>query len=199
MMRVIRHADIVEFAEHATIPVINGLSDLYHPCQAISDMLTIEEHKGKLKGLKVCYVGDGNNVCNSLIVMCHLVGIELIVSCPKGYEPFVGPQEYPYQLITDPQKAVSGCDVIYTDVWTSMGQEDELRARRRAFEGYAVTQELISKGKDDVIFMHCLPAHRGEEVDEFVVDADYSVVFDQSENRLHAQKAVLALLMGQGV
>lgn len=195
MMRVIRHTDIVEFASFSSVPVINGLSDLYHPCQAISDMLTLHENFGKLKGLRLCYLGDGNNVCSSLILMSKLVGIEMVVSCPEGYDPLLDSSKYPYELIRDPKEAVKNCDALYTDVWTSMGQESEVRARRKAFENYTVTTSLMKLAKPKAIFLHCLPAHRGEEVDEHILDTECSVVFDQAENRLHAQKAILALLM----
>lgn len=195
MMRVIRHTDIEEFARVSSIPVINGLSDLYHPCQAISDMLTMHEHLGNLNGRRLCYMGDGNNVCNSLIILCKLLGMEMVVTCPEGYDPVVKQEVAPYKLIRNPREAAVGCDVIYTDVWTSMGQEEEMRARRKAFEGYTVTEELMKLAKKDARFMHCLPAHRGEEVNDTIVDSAYSLVFDQAENRLHAQKAILALLM----
>jgi ornithine carbamoyltransferase len=195
MMRVIRHTDIEEFAGVSSIPVINGLSDLYHPCQAISDMLTLYEHLGELKGRRLCYMGDGNNVCQSLINVSNLLGIEVVVSCPEGYDPIVNSNAGPFELVRDPNTAAKNCDVIYTDVWTSMGQEEEMRARRKAFEGYTVTEEIMQRAKKDALFMHCLPAHRGEEVNDTIVDAPCSVVFDQAENRLHAQKAILALLM----
>ena len=204
MMRVIRHRDIKEFAQASTVPVINGLSDLYHPCQAIADLLTIVEKCGnseaelnQLKGKKLCYVGDGNNVCNSLIIMANRVGLKIAVSCPEGYEPILKQNEFNYELIHDPTLAVKDADVVYTDVWTSMGQEEQELTRLRAFDGYTITEELLARAKDKVIFMHCLPAHRGEEVDNFVVDCKRSAVFDQAENRLHAQKAILSLLMSK--
>ncbi|MCB0322344.1 MAG: ornithine carbamoyltransferase [Bdellovibrionales bacterium] len=195
MMRVVRHTDIVEFARYATVPVINGLSDLFHPCQAVSDMLTIAEHKGRLEELTLCYIGDGNNVCNSLIYLAQRTGMRMVVSCPEGYEPTVRTTVAPYEIINDPEAAVVGADVLYTDVWTSMGQEDQVLKRLRAFEGYTVTEALLKRAAKDAIFMHCLPAHRGEEVDDSVMDSPQSVVFDQAENRLHAQKAILALLL----
>ncbi|HQH27724.1 MAG TPA: ornithine carbamoyltransferase, partial [Oligoflexia bacterium] len=197
MMRVLRHSDIVEFAKYSNAPVINGLSDLYHPCQAVSDMLTIEEHKGKLRGLTLCYVGDGNNVCNSLIEMAHLTGMKMIVSCPEGYEPYINSKKIPHKIVRDPNSAVSGADVIYTDVWTSMGQEKESLIRLRAFRDYTISEAMMAQAAPGAIFMHCLPAHRGEEVDKAVVDGPQSVIFDQAENRLHAQKAVLALLLSK--
>ncbi len=189
MLRVDDHNDLVEFARAATVPVINGLSDLYHPCQAVADILTIKEHKKELRGLKLCYVGDGNNVCRSLINISKHVGIDVTVCCPKGYELKEVPAVY------DPIEAVSDADVIYTDVWTSMGQEEESSKRLNDFSGYTITKELLAKASDDVIFMHCLPAHRDEEVTDEVVEASNSVVFDQAENRLHAQKAILKLLL----
>jgi ornithine carbamoyltransferase len=196
MLRVLRHADLVQFARHATIPVINGLSDHHHPCQAVADVMTIEEQKGKLPGLKVCYVGDGNNVCNSLIEICSRLDMEIVVSCPKGYDPTLNSKEFPYEIIRDPFEAVKNSSVIYTDVWTSMGQEAETIARLRAFDGYTVNRKMLKNAKKDAIFMHCLPAHRGEEVEAQVVDSSQSVVFDQAENRMHAQKAILSLVMG---
>jgi ornithine carbamoyltransferase len=195
MMRVIRHTDLVEFAKYSSAPVINGLSDLHHPCQAVSDMLTIEEHKGKLEGLTLCYIGDGNNVCNSLIEMCSLTEMNVVVCCPKGYDPLIDPTIFKYEITRSPAQAVCGADVVYTDVWTSMGQEKESMARLRAFSGYTISEAVFAKASPDAIFMHCLPAHRGEEVDERVVEGARSVIFDQAENRLHAQKAVLALLL----
>lgn len=195
MLRVMKHTDLNEFARSSHVPCINGLSDLYHPCQALADALTIREHKGKLAGLKVCYVGDGNNVANSLINVCKLLEIDIVISCPKGYEPSVRQSDKNYEIIPDPREAVENADVIYTDVWTSMGQEDERLSRLRDFDGYCVTKELMSRAAKDAIFMHCLPAHRGEEVEQSVVDGPQSVVFDQAENRLHAQKALLSLLL----
>jgi ornithine carbamoyltransferase len=195
MMRVIRHTDLVEFAKYSSAPVINGLSDLHHPCQSVSDMLTIEEHKGKLRGLTLCYIGDGNNVCNSLIEMGSLTEMKVVVCCPKGYDPLIEPKVIKYEIIRDPFQAACGADIVYTDVWTSMGQEKESMARLRAFSGYTITEAVFAKASPKAIFMHCLPAHRGEEVDDRVVECSRSVIFDQAENRLHAQKAVLALLL----
>ncbi len=197
MMRVIRHTDILEFAEHSEVPIINGLSDLYHPCQAVSDLQTIAEHKlspngGSLKGLRICYIGDGNNVCNSLILMAARSGMDITVCCPTGYEPSLRVKGAPYTVDHDPRSAVSEADVVYTDVWTSMGQEEENLNRLRAFEGFTVSVDLMEQARKDAIFMHCLPAHRGEEVDNAILESKYSVVFDQAENRLHAQKAVMA-------
>jgi ornithine carbamoyltransferase len=206
MARLFGHEDIVELARHSSVPVINGLTDTHHPCQTLGDLLTIREHKGKLKGLKLAWVGDGNNVCNSLLLGCTLVGMNISVACPHGYEP---PADIVAQakknaaktgaeieISNDPKKAVADADVIYTDVWTSMGQEKEREQRLRDFQGYQVNVELLKRTKKDVIFMHCLPAHRGEEVTDAVIDGPHSVVLDQAENRLHAQKGILVLLMG---
>jgi ornithine carbamoyltransferase len=194
MIRARKHSDIAEFAEYSAVPVINGLSDSFHPCQAVADILTIKERMS-LDSAKVCYVGDGNNVCNSLIEICELLDIEIRVACPKGYEPSLG-KEYSKCLITnDVSDAVSGANVIYTDVWTSMGQEEENEKRRQIFKDYAVTSKLMSSATSDAIFMHCLPAHRGEEVSAEVMESKGSVVFDQAENRLHAQKAILVNLL----
>jgi len=206
MARLFKHDIIVEFARYSSVPVINGLTDLHHPCQTLGDLLTIREHKGKLKGLKLAWVGDGNNVCNSLLLGCTLVGMNISVACPPGYEPpadivalakkNASKTGAKVEISNDPKKAVAGADVIYTDVWTSMGQENEREQRLRDFQGYQVNIELLKHAKKDVIFMHCLPAHRGEEVADAVIDGPHSVVLDQAENRLHAQKGILVLLMG---
>jgi ornithine carbamoyltransferase len=206
MARLFKHEDIVELARFSKVPVINGLTDTHHPCQTLADLMTIREKKGKLKGLKLAWVGDGNNVCNSLMFGCTLVGMNVSVSCPRGYEP---PADIVAQakknaaktgakveISNDPKKAVAGADVIYTDVWTSMGQEKEREQRLMDFQGYQVNVELLKHAKKDVIFMHCLPAHRGEEVADAVIDGPHSVVWDQAENRMHAQKGILVMLMG---
>lgn len=198
MMRVLDHRDIQEFSRHSKVPVVNGLSDIDHPCQAISDMLTVEEHKGPLAGKRFCYVGDGNNVCVALIHACKKLGVEMIVSCPHGYEPPLDREAWSYQVIHNAEHAVRGADVIYTDVWISMGQEQETELRLRRFAEHSVTPALMKCASPDAIFMHCLPAHRGEEVDAEVMDGPQSVVFDQAENRLHVQKAILCLLFGVG-
>jgi len=205
MARLFKHDDIIELASHSSVPVINGLTNLHHPCQTLGDLLTIREHKGKLKGLKVAWVGDGNNVCNSLMLGCTLIGMNISIACPKGYEP---PAEILEQaqanakksgtkleLLNDPKQAVVNADVIYTDVLISMGMEREREQRLKAFRGYQVDSKLLGRGKSDVIFMHCLPAHRGEEVTAEVIDGPRSVVWDQAENRLHVQKAVLVSLL----
>lgn len=192
MLRVNSHAEIEEFAKFSSIPIINGLSDLYHPCQILADMQTILEKKGKLEGIKLCYIGDGNNVCNSLIIASNILGLEIVVSCPKGYEP----EEGNYTFEEDPKLAAKDADVIYTDTWVSMGDEKEQAKRLKDFSSYQVDADILSASKDDVIFMHCLPAHRGQEVSEEVFEGKHSVVFDQAENRLHAQKALLCKLLG---
>jgi ornithine carbamoyltransferase len=206
MARLFGHEDIIELARHSSVPVINGLTDTHHPCQTLGDLLTIREHKGKLKGLTLAWVGDGNNVCNSLLLGCTLVGMNISVACPRGYEP---PEDIVAQakrnaaktgakieISNDPKNVVAGADVIYTDVWTSMGQEKEREQRLKDFQGYQVNVELLKHAKKDVIFMHCLPAHRGEEVTDAVIDGPHSVVWDQAENRMHAQKGILVLFMG---
>ena len=196
MMRVLRHTDLEEFAKFSEVPVINGLSDLYHPCQAVADVLTIRENFGELAGTTITYVGDGNNVCTSLIYIAKLLEMNVRVACPEGYEPNLPAGDAPYQLFRDPVEAVKGAQVVYTDVWTSMGQEQETLARLRAFSGYTVTGKLLSEASKDAIFLHCLPAHRGEEVSDDAIESPKSKVFDQAENRLHAQKSILAWLFG---
>jgi ornithine carbamoyltransferase len=203
--RVRAHESLVELAKHGTIPVINALSPLEHPCQALADLLTIQEKRGALRGTKIAWVGDGNNVCNSLALGCSMVGAEIRIATPPGYEPPGDVLERArenaarsggrIELTNDPKRAVSGADVVYTDVFVSMGQEAERERRARDFQGFQVTPELMSAAKPDAIFMHCLPAHRGEEVAPEVIDGPQSVVFDQAENRMHVQKAVLAFLL----
>jgi len=186
-------------AKAATVPVINGLTDATHPCQILSDLLTIYERRGSVEGMTVAYVGDGNNVAHSWILAAGRLDFSLRLGCPKGYEPDpeflakVPPERV--KLFHDPLEAVAGADVVYTDVWASMGQEEEAQKRLRDFEGYQVTSELMSRAKEDAVFMHCLPAHRGQEVAAEVIDGPQSIVFDQAENRLHAQKAILAFLL----
>jgi ornithine carbamoyltransferase len=202
MMRVRRHETIVEFAKYSTVPVINGLSNLEHPCQVIADLLTIKEFKGDLKHVKLAWIGDGNNVCNSLILASALTRMKMVVCTPKGYEPDKNIVEKALEMganlefESDPEKAVEDADVIYTDVWVSMGQEKERRKRLKAFADYQVTQKLVDSAKANVVVMHCLPAHRGEEITEEVLEGEHSIVFDQAENRLHAQKAILLKLIG---
>jgi ornithine carbamoyltransferase len=205
MIRTFAHSNVEELAYHADIPIINGLTDQFHPCQALADMLTIQEHKGKLKGIKLAYVGDGNNVANSLVLAAALLGMDVRVATPEGYEMdqqivqtanAYAAQTGAQLLVTnDPIKAVQDADVIYTDVWTSMGFEAENEQRLKAFAAYQVNEQLVSHASPSYLFMHCLPAHRGEEVSSGVIDGPNSVVFDQAENRLHAQKAVLTALL----
>lgn len=204
MARVFSHQTILELAEHSRVPVINGLCDREHPCQALADLLTVWEKCGNLEGLKIAYVGDGNNVAHSLLLLAVKLGLKVALACPEGYDPLpeivaaarraAGPEAV--VVTRDPAEACAEADVIYTDVWTSMGQEAETEERKRIFAPYQVNESLVSVAKPDYIFMHCLPAHRGEEVSAEVMDGANSVVFDQAENRLHAQKAVLAVLLG---
>lgn len=206
MIRTFSHEEVEELAKYAAIPVINGLTDLLHPCQALADIMTIKEHKGKLQGLKLAYVGDGNNVAHSLLNACAKVGMDIAVATPEGYEPDAKIVELAkadaaangskVEILHDPVAAVKDADVVYTDVWASMGQEAEHAARVKIFAPYQVNSALVAHARPDFLFMHCLPAHRGEEVAAEVMDGPNSVVFDEAENRLHAQKAVLALVMG---
>jgi ornithine carbamoyltransferase len=207
MARVFAHQDVTDLARHGSVPVINGLSDLLHPCQALADYFTLRERRGGLTGLKLAYVGDGNNVAHELMFGAVKLGLQFSIGCPRGYEPnpliFKSAVREAQKLGTpipevsvDPYEAVAAADVIYTDVWTSMGQEAEAQARLEAFQGFQVTPEMMASAGPDVMFMHCLPAHRGEEVSADVIDGPQSVVFDEAENRLHAQKALLVTLMG---
>jgi ornithine carbamoyltransferase len=204
MIRALRHEDVVELAQNSSVPVINGLTDLEHPCQALADMQTIKEHRGTFEG-KLVFVGDGNNVCNSLLLISAILGLNMTVACPKGYEPDSEIFEKAQQLakesntkldITDDiKKAINNADVIYTDVWVSMGDEEEQERRMNDFMPFQVNEELMALANDDAIFMHCLPAIRGQETTAGVIDGPQSVVWDQAENRLHAQKAVMYSLM----
>ncbi|MEO5824534.1 MAG: ornithine carbamoyltransferase [Gemmatimonadales bacterium] len=201
MIRTFAQADVEELATHATIPIINGLTDLLHPCQLLADLLTINEEFGTLDGRVVAWVGDGNNMANSWIECAGLLGFELRLACPDGYRPDQSLLDAARRLTTvhltdDPREAVRGADVINTDVWTSMGQEEETAAREKAFAGYCVDAALMSVGAPDAIVLHCLPAHRGEEISEEVLEGPRSRVFNQAENRLHAQKALMAHLLG---
>jgi ornithine carbamoyltransferase len=202
MVRTFDHEDLEELAAAADVPVINGLSDLHHPCQALADLLTIREEVGGLESVKVAYVGDGNNVAHSLALGCSLTGTTLTIAHPEGHAPSAGVVQLaaklgvPPALTQDPHEAAAGAQVVYTDVWASMGQEAEAEERKRKFAPYQVNEELMSLAAPDAIFLHCLPAHRGEEVTSGVIDGPQSRVFDQAENRLHAQKALLYLLVG---
>ena len=205
MIRTFKQSYVEEMAEYADIPVINGLTDLTHPCQALADLLTIMEHKGKLKGLKLAYIGDGNNIAHSLLITSSKVGMDICVATPKGYEPdkmivMIAKEEADKNgsaviISDDPVDAVKDADVVVTDVWTSMGQENEANDRAKVFKDYQVNLKLVSNAKPDFIFLHCLPAHRGEEVTSDVIDGVHSVMWDEAENRLHVQKAVLTLLI----
>lgn len=206
MIRTFKQSDVEDLAKYGSIPVINGLTDLMHPCQILADLFTIYEKKGTLKGLKLAYVGDGNNVAHSLLHGCAKVGMDIAVASPKGYEcdeqiireaqEDAAKSGSKILLTNDPIEAVSDADVVYTDTWVSMGQEDEKEARIKIFSPYQVNGNLFSKAKKDAIFLHCLPAYRGFEVTEEVIDGPQSVVFDEAENRMHVQKAIMVLLMG---
>lgn len=206
MIRTFEHKKVEQLAKHAKIPVINGLTDSHHPTQVLADLLTILEHKGRLQGLKLCYIGDGNNnMTHSLLEGAVKVGMNISVACPKGYEPEeqivkecmkVAQQNQCHVYVTeDPMEAIKDADVVVTDVWASMGDEDERDVRLQHFKGYQVNEEICKHAKDDFIFLHCLPAHRGEEVTEEIIDGKHSVVFDEAENRLHVQKALLHIFM----
>lgn len=203
MIRTYAHDDVVELARHASIPVINGLTDLSHPCQVLADVLTIRQHLGELRGRVVAWVGDGNNMCNSWIEAAAHLGFTLRVACPEGYDPDAGFLDRAVsaggdvKVLRDPQQAVSAADVVTTDVWASMGQEEEQMLRERAFSGFQVNEDLMKRAASHAIFLHCLPAHRGEEVSAGVIDGPQSVVWDEAENRMHIQKALMAVLMGR--
>jgi ornithine carbamoyltransferase len=206
MYRAYEHDMVMELAKHATVPVINGLDNFEHPCQIMADLLTVKEHLGKLKGIKMAYVGDGNNVCNSLMLGCAMVGMDLACGCPKGYEPDPGVLKKAQaiakkngcklKVVESPKEAAKDADVVYTDVWVSMGQEEEQKLREKIFKPYQVNSDLMSVAHKNAIVMHCLPAHRGMEITDEVIDSPASVVLDQAENRLHAQKAIMVALMG---
>jgi len=205
MARVFAHQTILDLVKYSKAPVINGLSDYSHPCQGLADLFTVFEKKGRLSGLKFAYVGDGNNVAHSLIYGCSKVGMTVVLGCPKGYEPDSqvvarGKEEAKRNgceviVTNDPKEAVKGADVIYTDVWASMGKEKEKEERANIMKPYQVNRDLVKLAKEDYVFMHCLPAHRGEEVTNEVADSKNSVIFDQAENRMHTQKALMALTM----
>lgn len=201
MIRARDHATLEEFASHSTVPVINGLSNREHPCQVLTDLMTILEYKNKLDGVNITWIGDGNNVCNSLILASAVAGVKLIISSPPGYEPDKTILEKAKEMNIDlnfeidPEAAVEDADVVYTDVWTSMGKEEEKDKRMGSFSKYQVNEKLVEGAKDDVIILHCLPAHRGEEITDEVIEGPRSVLFEQAENRLHAQKAILLKLM----
>ncbi|MDD1653802.1 MAG: ornithine carbamoyltransferase [Methanomicrobiales archaeon] len=202
MIRAYRHTTLEEYARYSDVPIVNGLSDREHPCQVLADLLTLRERFGSLEGLRVAWVGDGNNVCNSLILSAAATGIQVAVATPRGYQPdpaiVAASREGggKVTLTTEPAKAVKDADAVYTDVWVSMGEEEERAKRLRAFRGYAVTEDLLASAADRAIVLHCLPAHRGEEITDGVLEGPASAVWDQAENRLHAQKALLVRLLG---
>ena len=202
MARLFGHEDLLELAEYATIPVINGLTDLLHPCQVLADAFTILEHKGKIEDLTIAFIGDGNNVCNSWLNFAAKVPITLNLGIPEGYDPdkeilslAKRTNASQIQIFHNPKLAAKGADIIYTDVWTSMGQEKEAERRKLDFKGYQVDDSLIAHAHDDCLVMHCLPAHRGDEVTDSVIDGPHSVVFDEAENHLHVQKAIMVKLL----
>lgn len=207
MIRTFSHNDVLELAKYGQIPVINALTDYLHPCQVLADLLTIKEHKGTLKGLKLAYLGDGNNMANSLLYGCTKVGMDISVATPKKYccpnevvenaKNTAAETGSAVVITEDAKEAVKGADVVYTDTWVSMGQEDQKAEKIKLFGDYQVNKELFSYAKEDAIFLHCLPAYRGYEVTEDVIDGKNSAIFDEAENRLHAQKAVMALLMAK--
>ena len=205
MYRAFRRESVIELAQNASVPVINGLDDKEHPCQVIADLFTILEHRRSFKGLKFAYVGDGNNVCNSLLLGAAIVGMDMTAACPGGYEPdaeilvsarrIAKGRGSKIHVVDDPVAAVQRADVVYTDVWVSMGQEKEKEQREKVFQPYQVNSKLLDDAKKDAVVMHCLPAHRGLEITDEVIDGPQSIVLDQAENRLHAQKAILSRLL----
>lgn len=203
MARTFAHQTLVDLARHASVPVINGLSDLYHPCQVLTDCLTLREHFGRVEGLRIAFLGDGNNMVNSWINGARRFGFEFVVACPEGYEPDAETLKRAAQdgasvaVVRDPAEAARGADVLYTDVWTSMGQEAESDRRRKHFQGYQIDSSLVTLAKPGAVVMHCLPAHRGEEITAEVMESPRSIVFDQAENRLHGQKGILLWLASQ--
>lgn len=206
MIRTFSHAEVEELAKYATVPVINALTDLLHPCQAFADIFTVKEYKGNLKGRKLAYVGDCNNMANALMHACAKVGMDISVAAPKEYAPNAdivaeamadaAQTGSTITICTDPLEAAANADALYTDVWASMGQEDEQQMRAKAFAGYQINGDTLKVAKPDAIILHCLPAHRGEEITEEAMEGKQSAIFDQAENRLHVQKAIMALLMG---
>lgn len=202
MIRTFQQQEVEDLAKYGSVPVINGLTDFCHPCQVLADLMTVREFKGSLEGLKMCFIGDGNNMMNSLIVGGLKVGMAVSVACPEGYRP---PKEILdfakgydcFELTDDPMRAAENADVVITDVWTSMGQEEERQKREAAFKGYCVNKELMARAKPDAMVQHCLPAHRGEEITEEVFEANAQYIFEEAENRLHAQKAVMVKTMAK--
>jgi ornithine carbamoyltransferase len=205
MIRTFRQADVDELAEHADVPVLNGLTDDFHPCQALADVMTIRERLGTFAGVRVAYLGDGNNVCHSLMVACAKLGLDFVAATPEGYEPSEEVVSWArtaadgsgssVERVRDPREAAQGADVLYTDVWTSMGQEEEKEQRLADLAGYAIDEDTVALASERAIVLHCLPAHYGEEIAEDVLYGPRSAVWDQAENRLHAQKALMALVI----
>lgn len=198
MIRTYAHTTVQRFAEYSRVPVINGLTDEYHPCQLLADIQTYVEHRGSLAGKTVAWVGDGNNMCNTYIQAAELCDFEIRIATPKGFEPediYVTPYKKRVKISNDPKKAVTNADLVVTDTWASMGQEDEKKQREKIFSGYQVTKELMSLAKPDALFMHCLPAYRGKEVSADVLDTPDSVVWEEAENRMHAQNALMEFLL----
>ncbi len=198
MIRTYAHTTVQRFAEYSRVPVINGLTDEYHPCQLLADIQTYVEHRGSLAGKTVAWVGDGNNMCNTYIQAAELCDFEIRIATPKGFEPediYVTPYKKRVKISNDPKKAVASADLVVTDTWASMGQEDEKKQREKIFSGYQVTKELMSLAKPDALFMHCLPAYRGKEVSADVLDTPDSVVWEEAENRMHAQNALMEFLL----
>jgi len=205
MIRTFDHQDVVDLARYGSIPVINGLTDLHHPCQVLTDLFTVLEKRRALRGLKLAYIGDGNNMAHSLLHGCSKVGMDISIASPSGYKPldfvvneskanakYMGSK---IEIFDKPADAVKNADIIYTDVWASMGQEKEAEDRKKKFAGFQVNAEMVKHAKEDYLFMHCLPAHRGDEVTDEICDSPNSVIFDEAENRLHVQKAIMALVM----
>ena len=200
MIRTYAHSTVERFAEYSRVPVINGLTDEYHPCQLLADIQTYVEKRGSLAGKTVAWVGDGNNMCNTYIEAAELCDFELRIATPKGFEPedeFVTPYQDRVNLSNDPRAAVAGADLVVTDTWASMGQEDEKKQREKIFSGYQVNKELMSLAKADALFMHCLPAYRGKEVTAEILDAPDAVIWEEAENRMHAQNALMEFLFNQ--
>jgi ornithine carbamoyltransferase len=201
MIRTFAQSEVEELARYADVPIINGLTDLVHPCQVLADVLTVRQHLGGYKGKRVAWIGDGNNMANSWLNAAYVLGFELTLACPEGYDP--DPMIYQraaskakVRIVRDPAEAADKADVVNTDVWASMGQEEEQAVREKAFKGFRVDAAIMKRAKEDAIFLHCLPAHRGEEVTAEVIDGPQSRVWDEAENRLHIQKAIMAVLMG---
>jgi ornithine carbamoyltransferase len=202
VIRTFSHNTLLDFASNSSIPIINGLSDSHHPCQALADLMTIFERKGRLKGLHLAYIGDGNNVANSLIEASAKMEINLTIACPRGYEPdpdvlkeAKASAKSEITIVRNPKDAAQGADVLYTDVWVSMGQEKKEKEKKKKFRGYQLNRKILSYAKEDAIVLHCLPAHRGEEITDDLIESPQSAVFDQAENKLHTQKALLEFLL----